>query len=700
MIYIDRASIEVPSILYSEKMIKLKNKLFSFHEIERPQERFNYNHYFIKNVKQDAVHLFQGKCAYCESIIDNSGEIDLFRPRSSAIQLTGKYNHGYWWLAYEWNNLYLCCPACNRNKRNRFPVEGNPISSPKEDINNEKYILIDPCAKADIEENAFIYNMDGEIQSTTYRGKVTIDLIGLNRTDLMRRRKKMANDLFHRHQLYKLTADDDEKKILFNYDSKNEFFGMQQFFLKEWNIDNKNTKKTTICQIKDEYRKNLSIRKKKDLDYDVYSINSKQSKEAYYQTVKLIKRIEIRNFKSIKHLNIDFPEASKSIEPWLVIIGDNGVGKSSLLQAISLTLCGENYLNKLELELKNLIRNAQGIHKATVKIFFTGLLEPINLVITKNDVKITPSDAKVLVLGYGATRMLPKKGSTSNIDNGSTNIGNLFDPYSLLKDVESWLSDPNLVSSHDFNLIASSLRELLLLPSSDGHKDTAIFRRRKGKITLTREGNVENLYDLCDGYKSVLAYVLDIMMSVHKRWPSIIDAEGIVLIDEIETHLHPTWKIKIVSLLRSIFPNLNFIITTHDPLCLRGARKNEVNILSFDDVEKEVKIENIDIPPGMPLDDLLLGIWFKMDSTLDESTTRLIKRHSELKLGMEKNIENELIEIERDLSQRMRFNGGKGLFEHYIKTLDSVLNESTVSLTEEQINIKIASKLQKKLGHL
>src|SRR5262249_49949599 len=76
--------------------------------------------------------------------------------------------------------------------------------------------------------------------------------------------------------------------------------------------------------------------------------------------------------------------------------------------------------------------------------------------------------------------------------------------------------------------------------------------------------------------------VADIAFCVSEKWGSIKDAEAIVLLDEIEVHLHPRWKMTIVERLRRCFPRLSFIATTHDPLCLRGLRKNEIMVLRRD----------------------------------------------------------------------------------------------------------------------
>src|SRR3546814_20575292 len=64
-----------------------------------------------------------------------------------------------------------------------------------------------------------------------------------------------------------------------------------------------------------------------------------------------------------------------------------------------------------------------------------------------------------------------------------------------------------------------------------------------------------------------------------EKGSSLANARALVLVDEIEAHLHPRWKLRIMKGLREALPNVTFIVTTHDPLCLRGLGANEVMVL-------------------------------------------------------------------------------------------------------------------------
>src|SRR5262249_12104479 len=152
-------------------------------------------------------------------------------------------------------------------------------------------------------------------------------------------------------------------------------------------------------------------------------------------------------------------------------------------------------------------------------------------------------------------------------------IKNLFDPFARLNHAERWLCNRQAVNDERFHRIAVALRRLLVLDESH------VFRRDDSKVWVTLHGVPISLAELSDGYQSVRAMAVDIIMGVSDRWPEIELAEGVVLIDELEVHLHPVWKMQVVSRLRQVFPKMMFIATTHDPLCLRGLWVGEIVVL-------------------------------------------------------------------------------------------------------------------------
>ena len=142
--------------------------------------------------------------------------------------------------------------------------------------------------------------------------------------------------------------------------------------------------------------------------------------------------------------------------------------------------------------------------------------------------------------------------------------------------------------------------------------------------------------ELSDGYSSVIYIVSDLILRMDKNWLledkiSEYDYQGIVLIDELETHLHIELQKKIFPFLTKFFPRIQFIVTTHSPYIL-----NSISNAKAYDLERQVELDNLS---GFSSDDLAEG-YFEADAYSDELKNSL-NRYEELCLR------NDLTEDER-----------------------------------------------------
>ena len=101
---------------------------------------------------------------------------------------------------------------------------------------------------------------------------------------------------------------------------------------------------------------------------------------------------------------------------------------------------------------------------------------------------------------------------------------------------------------------------------------------------------------LSHGYRSSLAWLADLVGQIVLEANGRVEPqemEGLVLLDEIDLYLHPTWQVGLVGALRDVLPNMQFIVTTHSPMLLSAFRRDEVVMLDFDDegnvVQKETQ---------------------------------------------------------------------------------------------------------------
>ena len=119
------------------------------------------------------------------------------------------------------------------------------------------------------------------------------------------------------------------------------------------------------------------------------------------------------------------------------------------------------------------------------------------------------------------------------------------------------------------------------IPTKKG-KDTGFDE--KPLLHIFKNNNAIQLNQLSDGEKMMILLVSDIarrltIANKTNNTEEIINGKGIVLIDEIETHLHPSWQRKIIPALTQTFPNIQFIVTTHSPQILANVQKESVHII-------------------------------------------------------------------------------------------------------------------------
>lgn len=571
-------------------------------------------------------------------------EIVHFRPATGSRGLKGEYNpEHYWWLAYDWRNLYLSCSTCSKFRRDLFPVEDEKyrgrLLDDWETLQTEKYLLLDPCV--DNPEEFIFYDENGEIFARNDRGKITVEAFGLNRPPLIEQRLHvirhfrtildgvLANFDKMLHQELK-----DYIRLLFSDDSKHDYPGAQRYFFKLWLAKNKlswddkdglmkeeSTKKlATKTNIAETLSQKLSdFRPQEILEmHDTLSINDDLKIEILSNLQRFtIKSIHIKNLRSIKNLDINlFPsDSNQNRESWLLMLGDNGVGKSSILQAIAIALGGEKEISRLGIKSSDFIRDNK--RRGSVIIKSHEQHKPIVLQFSSKKFTWRYPECPTFLLAYGATRLLPKgRLKATPASKKKINIDNLFDYSIALKDVNKWLNKVKII---DFeSRIAPALADLLDL----GINDKLHFK--DGELSITDNKQELKIHQVSDGYRSMIALACDIMQTLSSYNGSFHSIQGIVLIDELGNHLHPRWRMKIASSLRRAFPSLQFIVSTHEPLCLRGLSYGEVIVLhevDSEDVIPEIKALSSEALPDHTLlrvDQLLTSDFFGLINTLGE----------------------------------------------------------------------------------
>ncbi|GAB4030635.1 HNH endonuclease family protein [Spirosoma jeollabukense] len=195
MIKIDKSTLAVPRILANNgKGEKATEKLKSVFDNGDTTFVFDKSIYGHKTVKEVLKKIQHSKCCFCEAKIEHisHGDVEHFRPKAG-YQIDENQElvkPGYYWLAYDFANLFFCCQVCNQvYKKNYFPLanESNRAKSHNDDLALEVSLILHP-AHDEIAEHLLFEAEIVKPKNGSRKGAETIKRTGLNREFLLKER--------------------------------------------------------------------------------------------------------------------------------------------------------------------------------------------------------------------------------------------------------------------------------------------------------------------------------------------------------------------------------------------------------------------------------------------------------------------------------------------------------------------------------
>lgn len=316
-----------------------------------------------------------------------------------------------------------------------------------------------------------------------------------------------------------------------------------------------------------------------------------------------ITNVNINNVRNLEKIDIPLSDNEKK---HLILTGKNGSGKTtvlnSILQFLNILERGANllYLTQQRNSLQNLIDRKkqlenqlhnQGEQKnnsllnqlESVKTSIQNVTNNINNhgveldFNTINNLNQNYQNGKFIISYFDAKRNVNiikpdgiKKININNRYNASQNPGNIFIQYLVNLKAKSAFAetegDPEISLKIDewFEMFEKSLQDIF----EDGSLKLKFDYNNYNFNIIQNEKETFNLNTLSDGYSAILSIITDIIIRMENNRTDNYDVQGIVLIDEIETHLHVSLQKKILPFLTSFFPNIQFIVTTHSPFIL------------------------------------------------------------------------------------------------------------------------------------
>lgn len=361
-----------------------------------------------------------------------------------------------------------------------------------------------------------------------------------------------------------------------------------------------------------------------------------------------VKKLELKNFRGIHEMTLDFSDHVN------VLVGMNGAGKTSILDAVAIMLshltakiCSANGRGRQFVD--NDIRNNES--ETTNKISVTydnentewevtktrkgrkqqsitnlseikNIVEKVHQKIEKNVQESVPP-----IVFYSVDRAVvdvPLRIKNHTFDQVSAydqalagkrnNFRCFFEWFRDREDLENEETRRAGIPYIDFQLRA--VRDALekLMPDFDNWQ----VRRSPLRMIVEKDGKEFRIEQLSDGEKHLLAIVGDLARRLAVAnplmfWP--LEGSGIVLIDEIDLHLHPEWQQMVIPQLHEAFPNCQFIVSTHSPQVINHVKPG--NIFLLEQTEEGLECSKHDEYYGKDVDIILEDI-MGLDSTIPQ----------------------------------------------------------------------------------
>lgn len=341
-----------------------------------------------------------------------------------------------------------------------------------------------------------------------------------------------------------------------------------------------------------------------------------------------IKKITISNYKAIREMKIEFQSGVN------LLIGDNGVGKTSVLEAI--TVAFGDFINGMtgvakkgilpsdvRMDTKVISDASQGIiHYTPITIeteFYTEEGAKRGEVTRRDETaksktrfvgkqisdyankKVNDlSEELPLFCYYSTSRLAPPKredfgtASKNKLNDRRCGYIGCMENNLDIKALKAWCLKMEMAAFQQEKQIAEyqAFKEIVadfMYQMNDLEEKPQIsYSRAFEDIVYMENGETIPVNYLSAGYQSLLWMVMDMafrMAVLNPGKESLNECEGIVLIDEVDMHLHPKWQWKIINALKNSFPKIQFILATHSPIIISSSK--DATLLEID-LDQEV----------------------------------------------------------------------------------------------------------------
>jgi hypothetical protein len=365
-----------------------------------------------------------------------------------------------------------------------------------------------------------------------------------------------------------------------------------------------------------------------------------------------LKRLVLENIGSFDKLEMEFHLESE--HKWHIFLGDNGVGKSTVLKAIAFALCGE----KAQPYAARLLKSGKSEGKITLEtdnktIYTTTIKREPNgdVVLSGSDKQVLPLEAEGwLAVGFPPLRTTgwePPKGPDAEfkiksrpvVDDLLPLVKGDVDPR--LDKLKQWIVNLDYQEGKRkargehykspiqkvFDILGSVAEGMRLNYKGVGEGNRILIE--------TDDGASIQLEALSQGTISLMGWIGILVQRLYEVFDKDEDPTkryALILMDEIDAHMHPMWQRTLVTHLKETFPKAQFIATTHSPLVVGGMPARQVVRFARDENGKSVIKNNIsdDMTLGYT-EQILTSMLFGLPTTLDDTSEKMMRDYSKKK---------------------------------------------------------------------
>jgi len=414
-------------------------------------------------------------------------------------------------------------------------------------------------------------------------------------------------------------------------------------------------------------------------------------------------RVTLVNIGPFERLDLDLKA------DWNVLLGNNGCGKSTVLRAIALGFCGDD--PKAQESGATLLRVGTGTGSIEIQVgnqrFVTQLSREGRNVRVRS-LALTPLQAgRSVILGFPALRGASSRNPSGPTRGGSPNP-EVTDLLPLLEGgvdlrldgAKQWIvntqlrAEPSNGTSLEEAQLFTQMRDTYfrllgdLTPGVE-YSFSRIDRQTWQVFVTTQDGEVP-IDTLSQGTSSILGWVgtlLQRMFEIHSKSEHPEQEAALVLVDEIDAHMHPEWQQSIVPLLKKHFPRLQVIATSHSPLIVGNLDSEEVYHLRRLEETGKVSVERLGVSfKGWRADQILTGPAFDLETTVSQAAQEWMAEYEALygKTFREPAEEHRLVELKEILRKEIPPHPETPERREALRLIESYMKDQLQSLPRER----------------